>query len=93
MFHEFLEKRESIEIRNCQIKKSNRDSDKLGLLVKEGTKIYPSTKKFDVSEVEFHNTEVTEITLKQVAEIEFSLYNHHCTCESGELWRTNYFWN
>ena len=85
---EFLEKRKSVEIRNCQIKKSKRDSDKLELLVKGATKIYPSTKKFDVSAVEFQNTEATEITLNQVDE------NHHqCRCESGELWRINYSWN
>lgn len=66
MLKEFLEKRESVEIRNCQIKRSNRDSDKLELLVKGATKIHPSPKKFDVAEIEFHSTEATKITLDQV---------------------------
>ncbi len=57
LLQQFLEKRESVEVRNCQIKISNRDSDKLELLVKGATKIYPSSKKFDVSAVEFHSTE------------------------------------
>ena len=63
---EFLQKRKSVELQNCQIKKSNRDSDKLEVLVKGATKIHPSTKTFDVSAVEFNNTEATRITLDQV---------------------------
>ena len=70
IFQEFLDKKECVEIRNCQIKKSNRDSDKLELLVKGGTKIYSSTKKFDVSAVEFQNAEAMNIILNQVDEIE-----------------------
>ena len=45
MLEEFLEGRKSVQIRNCQIKKSNRDSDKLEVLVKGATKICPSEKK------------------------------------------------
>ena len=32
-------------------------------MVKGATKIYPSPKKFDVSELEFQSTEATQITL------------------------------
>ena len=45
MLEEFLEGRKSVEIRNCQTKKSNRDSNKLKVLVKGATKIFPSQKK------------------------------------------------
>ena len=34
-------------------------------MVKGATKIYPSPKKFDVSELEFQSTEATQITLSQ----------------------------
>ena len=70
LLRDFLDKREAVEIRNCQIKKSNRDSDKLEVMVKGATKIYPSPKKFDVSELEFQSTEATQITLSQVDETE-----------------------
>ena len=53
MLQDFLEKKEPVKVHNCQIKKSNRDSDILELLVKGATKIVPSPKKFDVSIVEF----------------------------------------
>ena len=66
MLEEFLEGRKSVQIRNCQIKKSNRDSDKL----KGATKICPSEKKFDVSKMEFQQTEAVEITLNKVDETE-----------------------
>ena len=70
MLEEFLEGRKSVEIRNCQIKKSNRDSDKLEVLVKGATKICPSEKKFDVSKMEFQQNESVEIMLEKVDEIE-----------------------
>ena len=70
MLEEFLEGRKSVQIRNCQIKKSNRDSDKLEVLVKGATKICPSEKKFDVSKMEFQQTEAVEITLNKVDETE-----------------------
>ena len=37
MLEDFLKKKQPIEVRNCQIKKSTRDSDKLELLVKGAT--------------------------------------------------------
>ena len=46
---EMKEKKQSIELQNCQIKKSIRDSDKLEILLKGATKILPSTKQFDVT--------------------------------------------
>ena len=70
MLEEFLEGRKSVQIRNCQIKKSNRDSDKLEVLVKGATKICPSEKKFYVSKMEFQQTEAVEITLNKVDETE-----------------------
>lgn len=44
MPEECLKGRKSVEICNCQSKKSNRDSDKLEVLVKGATKICPSEK-------------------------------------------------
>ena len=44
MLEDFLKKKQPIEVRNCQIKKSTCDSDKLELLVKGATKILPSPK-------------------------------------------------
>ena len=37
-------------------------------MVKGALRIYPSPKKFDVSELEFQSTEATQITLSQVDE-------------------------
>ena len=54
----------------AKLKKSNRDSDILELLVKGATKIVPSPKKFDVSSVEFQQTEAIDITLNKVQETE-----------------------
>ena len=66
ILHDFLEKRGSVEIRNRQIKGSDRDPDKLKVLVKGATKIHASLKKFDVPEIEFRSTGTTDITLNQV---------------------------
>ena len=47
-------------------------------MVKGATKIHPSPKKFDMSEVEFQNTEATQITLSQVDEIQvFTIIDVH----------------
>lgn len=43
----------AVEIWNCQIKKSNRDSDKKEVIMKGATKICASMKEFDVSVIEF----------------------------------------
>ena len=88
---EFLEKRESVEIRNCQIKKSNRDSDKLEVLVKGATKVHPLPKKFDVLAMELQNTEVTPIT--QSSRLNSSIHNNQCGCQGCELCRTSHSWN
>ena len=76
ILEEFVDDRKCVEIRNCQIKKSNRNSEKLEVLVKGGTKIYPSAKKLDVSKMEFQQTEAIEISLQQVDEMEvFTIIN------------------
>ena len=72
LLQDFLDKREAVKIRNCQIKKSSRDSDKLEVMVKGVTKIFPLPKKFEVSELEFHCTEATQITLSQVTKRKLS---------------------
>lgn len=66
IFQGHLKKKNSIEIRRCQIKKSKLDMDKLEILVKQASIICPSTKTFDVSAVEFENTGAIDITLNQV---------------------------
>lgn len=67
---DFLESQNAVEIRNCQIKKSNRDSEKMEIVMKGATKICPSSKEFDISAIEFANNEATEITLDKLKEIE-----------------------
>ena len=66
MLEEFFEGRKSVEICNCQIKKSNRDSNKLEVLVKGATKILPSQKKFDVSKMEFQQSEAQRWNFSRV---------------------------
>ena len=44
--NEMKDKNQSVELQNCQIKKSIRDSDKLEVLLKGATKILPSSKEF-----------------------------------------------
>lgn len=68
--NDLLENKQSIEFRNCQIKKSNRDSDTLEVMVKGATKISVSPKRFTIPPAEFRGTESIEITLNQVDETE-----------------------
>ena len=56
MLKEFIEGRKSVEICNCQVKKSNRDSDKPEALVKGATMMFPSAQKLQ-------QIEAVEITL------------------------------
>ena len=60
---ELKEKKQSVEIQNCQIKKSIRDSDKLEVLLKGTTKIVTSPKKFDVSPLEYDQDKPKEIII------------------------------
>ena len=67
---DFLDNKKSIELHNCQIKRSNRDSDKMEIVLKGATKINTSPKKFDVSTIEFQNSDAINITLDKVDETE-----------------------
>ena len=60
------DKNQSVELQNCQIKKSIRDSDKLKVLLKGATKILPSNKEFDVSPLEYDDNKPKEIMLCEV---------------------------
>ena len=64
--HQFKEQKQPIELRNCQIKKSIRDSDKLEVLLKGSTKIIKSTKQFDVSPLEYNDDKPKDIELSEL---------------------------
>lgn len=88
---DLLQKRESVELRNCQIKKSTRDSETLEIHVKGGTKISPSTKQFSIPPTEFQTAEATEIKLDQINDITGPDY-HYCDSTGWatvQLWQEN----
>ena len=64
--NELKDQSQSVELQNCQIKKSIRDSDKLEVLLKGATKILPSSKEFDVSPLEYDDNKPKEIMLCEV---------------------------
>ena len=66
---ELKDKKQSVEIQNCQIKKSIRDSDKFEILLKGATKILPSPKKFDVSPLEYDQDRPKEVLLSAVNDL------------------------
>ena len=64
---DFLEKRGGVNIRNC--KKSPTVIRKKKVFIKGATKIFPSSREFNVSEVDFQATESTVITLRELPNI------------------------
>ena len=67
--NEMKEKKQSVELQNCQIKKYIRDSDKLEVFLKGATKILPSTKQFDVSPLEYDQDKPKEIMLSAIDDL------------------------
>lgn len=70
LLKEFCETKKPIEMDNCQVKKSTRDSEKMEVLLKGATKINPSKETFDVSAMEFQDLQGTKITLNELNDIE-----------------------
>ena len=70
LLKEFRETKKPIEMDNCQVKKSTRDSEKMEVLLKGATKINPSKETFDVSDMEFQDLQGTKITLSELNDIE-----------------------
>ena len=62
--------RTSLEMCNCQVKKSTRDSAQVEILVKGATKMKQSNKVYDMSAISFQEEQAIEITLSELNEIE-----------------------